>query len=330
MPVNNSRTYILYIILTILIMFVYIQYINEDNMNKNKNKNNLNTNHKMVCKYLITNSSVLHKSKPMLWIHIIYEKNARKWENFGSRSSSDLNQSYQYLTIKSILDKCGDTFNICVIDDDTFMSIIPGWTTDLNYVSEPIKGKIRQLALAKLLHYYGGMIVPSSFLCYRDLYNTYKEYVENDVAFVCERNTRSINSSVDRLGPNPLFMGCIKGNSKMNEFINFLESYISTDFTAEGVCLDTISSWWVNSVQLGETNMIPAEYLGMVDSEDTIVTLDTLMTDSFINFSDKALGVYIPSDELLSRTAYQWFAALSAKEVLMVDNSLGKLILLSQ
>ena len=114
-----------------------------------------------------------------------------------------------------------------------------------------------------------------------------------------------------------------------NEFINFLESYISTDFTAEGVCLDTISSWWVNSVQLGETNMIPAEYLGMVDSEDNIITLDTLMTDSFINFSDKALGVYIPSDEILARTAYQWFAVLSAKEVLMVDNSLGKLILLS-
>ena len=323
MTINNSRTYILYTFLTLIIIFVFIQYIAE-NENKNLNSN------QHVCKYLITNLSVLHASKPMLWVHIIYEKNARKWENFGSRSSSNLNQSYQYLTIKSILDKCGDTFNICVIDDDTFMSIIPGWTTDLNYISEPIKSKIRQLALAKLLHYYGGMIVPSSFLCYHDLYNTYKEYVKNDTAFVCEKNTRSINSSVDILGPNTLFMGCIKGNSTMFEFIRFLESYISSDFTAEGICLDTISSWWIESVKNGDSNMIPAEYLGMVDYEANIITLDTLMNNAFINFSDKALGVYIPSDELLSRTAYQWFAALSAKEVLMVDNSLGKLILLSQ
>ena len=320
MTIDNSRMYILYTFLTIIIIFVYIQYITVDNEHKNDT----------VCKYLITNAYVLHKSKPMLWVHIIYEKNARKWENFGSRSSSNLNQSYQYLTIKSILDKCGDSFNICVIDDDTFMSILPGWTTDLNYISEPIKSKVRKLALAKLLHHYGGMIVPSSFLCYHDLHNMYKEYSKNDTAFVCEKNTRSINSSVDRLGPNTLFMGCIKGNSTMLDFIRFLESYISSDFTAEGICLDTISSWWGNYVKSGDSNMIPAEYLGMVDYEDNIITLDTLMNNSFINFSDKVLGVYIPADEILSRTAYQWFAALSAKEVLMVDNSLGKLILLSQ
>ena len=333
MTINNSSTYILYTFLTIIIMFAYIQFTSYDNDNENSNdnkKSNINVNYRKICKYLITNSSVLHQSKPMLWIHIIYEKNSRKWENFGSRSSSDLNQSYQYLTIKSILDKCGNTFNICVIDDDTFTTIIPGWTTDLNYVSEPIKGKIRQLALAKLLYYYGGIIVPSSFLCKRDLYHTYKEYVKNDTVFVCERNTRSINSSVDRLSPNPLFMGCTKDNSKMFEFIRFLESYISSDFTAEGICLDKISSWWVNPVKMGEANMIPAGYLGMVDSANNIITLDTLMNDSFINFSDEALGVYIPSDEILSRTAYQWFAALSAKEVLMVENSLGKLLLLSQ
>ena len=67
MPVNNSRTYILYIILTILIMFVYIQYINED-MNRNKNK-------KVVCpmNYLKQYSPFNHINKnyyPPEWISI--------------------------------------------------------------------------------------------------------------------------------------------------------------------------------------------------------------------------------------------------------------------
>ena len=38
------------------------------------------------------------------------------------------NQAYQLLTIKSIVDKCSDDFNICIIDDNSFSKIIPQWT----------------------------------------------------------------------------------------------------------------------------------------------------------------------------------------------------------
>ena len=72
----------------------------------------------------------------------------------------------KFLTIKSLIDKCGKDFNILLIDDESFMKLIPGWNIDLNKIGDPIKGKIRRLALARILKYYGGMIVPSSFVCF--------------------------------------------------------------------------------------------------------------------------------------------------------------------
>ena len=80
-------------------------------------------------------------------------KNSRLWSSFYSRTSHELNQPYLHLTIKSIIEKCGESFNICLIDDQSFEKIIPGWTINLDNLASPIKNHIRQLALARMLYY---------------------------------------------------------------------------------------------------------------------------------------------------------------------------------
>lgn len=87
--------------------------------------------YELVRKYLLNYSSLAQSKKPILWIHMDYQINARSWTSFGSRNNDHLNQPYLYLTIKSIIDKCGNDFNICIIDDSTFGKILPGWTIDL-------------------------------------------------------------------------------------------------------------------------------------------------------------------------------------------------------
>ena len=83
--------------------------------------------------------TITQSNKPLLWIHVDYKQNARNWLSFYSRNTTNLNQAYQYLTIKSIIDKCSDHFNVCIIDDTTFHKIIPGWTIQMNNISDPIK-----------------------------------------------------------------------------------------------------------------------------------------------------------------------------------------------
>ena len=71
--------------------------------------------YELVKTYLLNGSSLARSKKPIIWIHNEYDINARWWASFGSRNTKCLNQPYLYLTIKSIIDQCGDDFNICLI-----------------------------------------------------------------------------------------------------------------------------------------------------------------------------------------------------------------------
>ena len=121
-----------------------------------------NDDYKLIQEYLLNESPLYGYNKPKLWIHTKYELNARKWKSFQSRGSTDLNQPYIHLCIKTIINHCGDDFNICLIDDETFSILIPSWDINLNTLAEPIKSHVRELGMAQLIYIYGGMCVPNS------------------------------------------------------------------------------------------------------------------------------------------------------------------------
>ena len=120
--------------------------------------------YKLIQKYLLNESPLYGNNKPKIWIHTKYEINARKWKSFHSRNSYDLNQPYIHITIQSIIDYCSDDFHICLIDDDSFSKLIPTWDAPLSNMPDPKKSQYRQLGLAQLLYYYGGIIVPPTSL----------------------------------------------------------------------------------------------------------------------------------------------------------------------
>jgi len=157
------------------IIFFIIFFILSYFYNKIKKEESKNTNHhyfKMIDKYLLTSESLGKNNKPCLWIHIhndnsiITNVNSRKWLNFYSRNTKNLNQPYQLITIKSIIDYNKNDFNICMIDDSSFKKIIPNWNLDVDNMSIPIKNHIRNIALSNILNIYGGLLIPSSFICY--------------------------------------------------------------------------------------------------------------------------------------------------------------------
>ena len=222
--------------------------------------------YELVKKYLLNDSSLAKSKKPIIWIHMTYEVNARWWPNFNSRNSDCLNQPYLYLTLKSIVDKCGNNFNICMIDDDTFSNILPGWAVDLNMVANPIKSKLRELALAKVLYNYGGFVVPNSFICFQNLIDTYNTYTENNKMFVGELLDRNSTSQQMIFFPNTKFMGCKKENSTMKDYIAYLETMNSSDYTDESNFLGAYGRWCNEKIVNGEMNLLTADKLGMKDN----------------------------------------------------------------
>ena len=105
----------------------------------------------MIQEYLLNGQSV-NSQKPILWIHNAYKINARNWESFKSRNTKDLNQPYLYLCIKSIIKHCANSFNVVLIDDNSFRKLLPDWKIKLNQLAEPMKSNCRVLGMVKLLY----------------------------------------------------------------------------------------------------------------------------------------------------------------------------------
>jgi hypothetical protein len=316
--------YIYPLTVTIILSFIYNRYKSVEDEDEHEK------NYKLVKKYLLNDSSLAQSKKPIIWIHMVYETNARWWPSFFSRNTDNLNQPYQYLTLKSIIDKCGNDFNVCLIDDDTFPNIIPGWSVDLSLVADPIKMKIRQLGLATILHHYGGFLIPSSFLCFQNLAPLYDRLTMGGKMFVGEMVARTDVSDKVNFSPSTKFMGCKRGCPMMLNYINYLEINTSSDFTAESHFLGSYGRWCFEKINKGEMNMISADMLGVKDINKKPVTLETLMGNSFLHLSERVQGLYIPADEILKRNAYQWFARLSAKQALESDTTIGKYLLINR
>lgn len=284
-------------------------------------------NYELVKKYLVNDSSLAKSKLPILWIHLDYETNSRWWSSFNTRNSNDLNQPYLFLTIKSIIDKCGGDFNICVIDDDTYKNIVPGWNIDMARVADPIKSKLRKLAIARLLKHYGGLVVPPSFLCMKSLASMYYTETCGGKMFAGELLCDTSGADYTEVFISDRFMGAPKNCEIIDQYIQYLENLISQDYTDESNFIGSTNRWL--NMMYGENKIgcVSGQLLGCQDSENKLVRIERIMGNTFIDFIPTVLGVLLPDKEILSRSKYQWFARLSSEQALECNNIAGKLLL---
>jgi|TARA_B110000967_G_scaffold172663_1_gene183834 hypothetical protein len=279
-----------------------------------------NEDYELVKKYILNDSSLANLKKPILWVHIPYSKNAREWDSFGSRMTLNLNQPYLNLTVKSIMDKCGKSFHVCLIDDETFANLLPGWDLDITKVGEPIAGYIRQLGMMNLLYNYGGMIVPPGFICLKNLKNLYEDGTKKDHMFMCETSNRSKSADVLSHAPNTKFMGAEKENPIIFDAIKYIERLISDDQSSQPLVSDVINSWFIQQYMAKrDIELVSGRKIGTKLTNDKPLGLEELFASDNENLPNAGYGILIPSDEVLIRKNYQWFARMSEKDILDSD-----------
>jgi hypothetical protein len=322
-----------YIIIFIVITIVGILY---DKYNKKINKELLANEYDLVKKYLL-NDEAFSKNSPIIWVHLDYEINSRKWLNYGSRNTKALNQPYKHITIQSIINKSRGKFNVCLIDDESFDKLIPGWYIDMTRVADPMKTHFRTLGIAKLLYYYGGMTLPSSYLALKELDSLYSKGLSNSTAFVFETINRNMTTTIDNKKvlyyPNHKLMGCVKESPIMKELVLYLERLNSKDFTNEPEFVGHIDRWcFEKTLETNLTrkmNLIDGKLIGVKDENNKPIYIDDLLSSTYINYTNDLQGIYIPDKELLQRTNYQWFVYLKPEEIYKSNTILGKYMLLS-
>jgi len=295
-----------------------------------------NNDYELIQKYLLNDDSHLEgvKSKPKIWIHTKYEINARKWKDFYSRNTTDLNQPYIHLTIKTIIDHCSEDFNICLIDDETFSKIIPNWDIDLPRVTEPIKSNMREFALMQLLYIYGGMIVPNTFICTKNLKNLYYNGINGNKPFVCENVNHTCNMvrHKKRLAfvPDTFFMGAKKRDPTIKKMMELIqEKNRHFHFNSEYAFLGDTTGWCMDAIDVEQMNLIDGENIGVKTRKQKPVFIENLMEEEPIDFSNTKYGIYIPGDQVLSRVKYQWFAVMPTKDLLKTNMIVTKHLLVT-
>ena len=315
-----------YIILFVIIISLGILY--QKYLEKQSNMIEYD-NYGEIKKYLLKDKTLDKSKKPILWIYIPHEYNSRNWLSFGSRSSNELNQPYLYLTVKTIIKNCDESFKIVLIDDGSFEKLIPNWNINLSLLADPIKGYVRQLAMAKLIYTYGGLNVPISFLCFRDLISLYNKGTNDDTMFVCENYDDNITSTNKLFYPDANFMGAKKENDTLKEFINFMEQTISNDFTAQTKFLGEFDEWTNKKITKGKMRLIRGTDVGIRTIDDEPVTVETLLGDDYIHFYGKMYGIWIPAQTILKRRHYEWFARMSPEQIIDSQFILAKYIVLA-
>lgn len=284
--------------------------------------------YELIKKYLLNDSPLYGFNRPKLWVHSKYEVNSRKWKSFMSRNSTDLNEPYIHLTIKTIINHCGNDFNICLIDDNTFNKLIPTWDIDITSVAEPMKSRYREIGMMSLVYYYGGMVVPNSFVCLKNLHSFYKSNISSGKPFICENVNHSVNLMATK---NKVFMpslymyGAEKHSEHVKEMIEYLKSQsLSGHFSNECEFVGKTADKLDSLILAGKWNLVGGEYTGVITMDRKPVMVDQLMEEAYLDFNKNIVGVYIPESEILNRTKYQWFAVMDANELLQRQMIISK------
>jgi len=293
-----------------------------------------NDEYDMIKKYLLNDSPLYGFNRPKIWIHSKYEINARKWKDFQSRNTTDLNQPYLHLTIKTIINHCGEDFNICLIDDESFSKLIPSWDIDLNKVAEPMKSQFRQMGMAQLVYYYGGMVLPNSFLCIKNLKSFYENGIANSRPFVCEQVNHTTNLKNQKFKllfvPDLYVMGAVKNDPTILELIEYLKARNKTTlFNSEPEFVGDTSQWCLDAIKTQKLNLVGGELIGVKTQARKTILLENLMEEEYLDLSQKAVGIYIPADEILKRPKFQWFSVVSSEEVLKTNAIVSKYLMAS-
>jgi hypothetical protein len=317
--------YVFAVLILIALGIMYQKYLEKKALSPNM----VYDNYDDVRKYLLDEHSLTESKKPILWIHVPYEYNARNWLSFGSRSSMDLNQPYLHLTVKNIIKNCDESFKICIIDDHSFGKLMPEWSVNMKTISDPILENMRQLGLAKLVHKYGGMVVPISFLCFKDLIGLYEYGINGNRMFMCENVDKNITATSNLFYPSGKFFGANKENSMLAEYIDFMQRTMSTDFTGQSKFLGEFERWCNAKINQKKIVLVEGTYLGTRTVNDEPVTEETLLSDNYIRFHGNAYGIWIPACSLLKRRTYEWFTRMSPEQIFESNFVLAKYFVLS-
>jgi hypothetical protein len=258
-----------------------------------------------IDKYFYNPANLNESERRKIWVHLPFERNSRKWESFGSRSSYSLNTAYMTLCIKSIIDCCSEKYDIIIFDDTSIYEILKDINVDFNKISGPLLEKYREICLMKILYQYGGILIPPSLF----MKTSIVQIDDPDIWYVIDSyNFQS--ASTRKILPTTILSGSNANNRHLKRYIEYLEKIVLQDFGESSI------HYSANYFNYNKIPVMDSAMIGITDKKGEPITLERLMSNQEIELHPYAIGLYMPHNELLHRKIYQWYCYLNEREVL--------------
>ena len=146
--------------------------------------------------------------------------------------------------------------------------------------------------------------------------------------FVCENIDTNITSTSNIFYPDARFMGAKKENVVMKQYIDFITRIISVDYTSQSEFLGDFNRWCNKNNEHG-LRIIPGTDVGTKTLDENAIIIDDLLSEQYIHFYPKMYGIWIPADQILKRTKFEWFARMSPDQIFQGNFILAKYIVLA-
>jgi hypothetical protein len=210
--------------------------------------------------------------------------------------------------------------------------LIPEWDISISSLAEPMKSQARDIAMLELVYTYGGMVVPNSFICSKNLVDLYQKGTLDNTPFFMENHNRHCNvmkeKRSNRFIADIQMMGAKKHSEMVGKLLDFLKSKIKTGHFSQHTEFEGSLQHWLNdALATNQIQVIDGEFIGIKTRVKKPILIEDLMEDKYLDIdSSRIYGVLIPSEDILTRPKYQWFAILPEEEVLETRMVISKLL----
>ena len=77
-------------------------------------------------------------------------------------------------------------------------------------------------------------------------------------------------------------------------------------------------------------NLVSGSLVGTKDSKGNAITAEMMLGENYLDIDDNVVGIYIPGDEILSRTSLNWFCYLDEDKILTMKSIIGKYFIIAK
>lgn len=294
-----------------------------DKYNARRQREAHSNHYDIVRKHLLGEKTLhLEPHKPTIWVHLDHEVNDRAWASFGSRNSSDINYPFVVAALTTLVDRCAADFNVCFLNDESFRHLVPYWEVDISRLTGGTRDLARTLALTKVLHKYGGMVVPCGALVGRSLLPMYEEMTAGGRGssadmFACELPVANSLHRKLRTFISHKCMGCAPRSKAMKRYSDEVAHLMSRDYTSESAFTGELDRLLHRAATEGAVRLVNGRVVGVLDERDDVVTVERLFSHTPVPFDFGRMVMLLVDVEAIARRGkYEWFARLERDALL--------------